>query len=779
MSPAPNLIAGLNQPCVIQDIVLVTPSQAAPLRRPGSAPRKRPGTAPLVRPGTAPLRVKAVRRVSHGTGTCDMLSIVWPGVVDKRTALPPATACESVGLEVAVRAWWHGASGRPRSSSSQEDAWIRTAAAGGLAGGAKVRLLRSGIPEVVLEGGLELAKFLQEDEEARQIWNEVEKEEVEFIACAVEQLFGRFSIRATVPFSTQDRCLVLTPRPPDRPTSPCASSRSNSAHGPRQGSRPQSREGSRPQSRNRNAPPPWVAPAPLMHPPWSEAHEADRAKQQRQAEHAEHAEQRERRRLQPGRSTATPEAGLDQPAMAATTDLAWADSLGNVQTQNLGRALRQCAEAAQDLERSGSESDVPEMQRQSSGRSEKSTYSFSPSSPSSSVVCSPGVDGDRSDSQASPFARTHVSRARESMRKSLNRKKEGLEDGAARADAAHRRPDSADVSKSRKSVRPVSAQAAQSRMHTMPEMLHGTKQPRRPSHGHYYTVLARGQPKYGAARPTQSNFDLWVQKTKQKQLEQDDNEAPSEMPTIMKQRTGCMFTGSNRKSGLKKVVRDINEVRQSFNYFDADCSGYIDPSEFMTLLSRLMQLPKSELDMTEVWRHWDLMDTDQDGSINFEEFSNWYCNTFKIEHPDFTNFFHEGLLTKEYQTVREVARKLGVDNVDIENIYTEFKKLDDDGNGRLSFDEFKSLITTRVRRKSWRSQAEVPRGVVQKFWNEISEKGSDGCCGFEAFASWYLNFFHSDVSPMEHYYQSLGRNFRASIASSNVIYSTAPAEKKR
>jgi len=199
----------------------------------------------------------------------------------------------------------------------------------------------------------------------------------------------------------------------------------------------------------------------------------------------------------------------------------------------------------------------------------------------------------------------------------------------------------------------------------------------------------------------------------------------------------------------------------------------------MTLLSRLMQLPKSELDMTEVWRHWDLMDTDQDGSINFEEFSNWYCNTFKIEHPDFTNFFHEGLLTKEYQTVREVARKLGVDNVDIENIYTEFKKLDDDGNGRLSFDEFKSLITTRVRRKSWRSQAEVPRGVVQKFWNEISEKGSDGCCGFEAFASWYLNFFHSDVSPMEHYYQSLGRNFRASIASSNVIYSTAPAEKKR
>lgn len=261
-----------------------------------------------------------------------------------------------------------------------------------------------------------------------------------------------------------------------------------------------------------------------------------------------------------------------------------------------------------------------------------------------------------------------------------------------------------------------------------------------------------------------SHFDLWVQKEKQRQLEQEDHEKEAcalveKMLSARKRTNFSPFTTHNPKSGTKKVVRDINEIRQSFNFFDVDCSGYIETSEFLTLLARLMQLPKSELDMTEVWGHWDAMDTDGDSKISFEEFSSWYRKAFDIEEPDFRDFFHEGLVPKEHQIVREVARQLGAESVDVEKMYTEFKRLDVDDDGRLSFDEFKILITTCSRKYSGSSQSqdELPPGVVQKFWNEIGDKSSDGCCKFESFAAWYVNFFYDNISPMEHYYQSLGR----------------------
>ena len=57
--------------------------------------------------------------------------------------------CEAAGLELAVRAWWRG------QAVGKEAAWLKKASGGA---GAYGRLLRCGIPERVLQSGVQLGQ---------------------------------------------------------------------------------------------------------------------------------------------------------------------------------------------------------------------------------------------------------------------------------------------------------------------------------------------------------------------------------------------------------------------------------------------------------------------------------------------------------------------------------------------------------------------------------------------------------------------------------------------
>lgn len=225
--------------------------------------------------------------------------------------------------------------------------------------------------------------------------------------------------------------------------------------------------------------------------------------------------------------------------------------------------------------------------------------------------------------------------------------------------------------------------------------------------------------------------------------------------------TAGLLSGSSKLSVASRVceavVRDVGEVRNIFDFFDQDQSGQIDPGEFCALLSRLMKLPKSEMDMTEVWRNWDAVDQDASGTISFEEFQKWYFGTFQIENPDFTDFFskEELCLTANELMIRDVARDFDMDLPYIEKLWKEFERLDADNSGKLEFKEFQLLVNTQVKPKRSGGTGEVPASLIKKFWQDIDPKGV-GSVSFPVFAQWYVAFFaDSTLTPMERYYKLL------------------------
>ncbi|CAJ1368235.1 unnamed protein product [Effrenium voratum] len=84
---------------------------------------------------------------------------------------PLVSHCEAAGLELAVRAWWRGVPGR--GATRREDAWLKKNVAGGVRGGAPARLLRCGIPERVLQSGVQLGQVLANDEGVTKNWGGV------------------------------------------------------------------------------------------------------------------------------------------------------------------------------------------------------------------------------------------------------------------------------------------------------------------------------------------------------------------------------------------------------------------------------------------------------------------------------------------------------------------------------------------------------------------------------------------------------------------------------
>jgi len=86
-----------------------------------------------------------------------------------------------------------------------------------------------------------------------------------------------------------------------------------------------------------------------------------------------------------------------------------------------------------------------------------------------------------------------------------------------------------------------------------------------------------------------------------------------------------------RAHGLAGV--DIDHVREHFQRFDNDDSGFIDQKEFVQLVTALLSSALSEKDVQQLPKKWlaslwSMVDGDGSGSVNFEEFANFYIKYF-------------------------------------------------------------------------------------------------------------------------------------------------------
>lgn len=275
-----------------------------------------------------------------------------------------------------------------------------------------------------------------------------------------------------------------------------------------------------------------------------------------------------------------------------------------------------------------------------------------------------------------------------------------------------------------------------------------------------------------------SSFSAWMchhsQTAHQKQEDEMQERSRQNTKEVCDDQSSPVLAKQGRRV-QKNIVRDITEVRRIFKACDEDCSGSMHQSDFLPLLQRLMRLPKSEMDMKEVLHQWEDLDSDGLGHINIEEVQRWYCNAFGIEDsPDFTTFFSQDLVPSWQREVRDIARKLQIDACEVEKIWNEFKKLDKDGSGALEQNEFDQLIRSHFEAEEKKSKkkrgknarvgnekAEVPQKMLQKFWNEV-DADSDGAVSFEEFVAWYHKSFYGVAnSPMEQYYQTLGKSYRS------------------
>lgn len=582
--------------------------------------------------------------------------------IDAYPSLPCKTTCEAAGLEVAVRAWWHGAPGRRGNRAQLQNSWLHKVVSKGVDGGAQARLERSGIPGNVIKAGLQLAQLLIQNAELHEEWKLVGqhlhslKKPSDIASHLVNKLLSSFEIE--IHPDTQEhlcvggqRCMTLTPR--TSPTVTCSSELSSTGT---------------PQTCSKAC-----------------AKGSVRAPRQR-------------------RCTTEFSHGSQSP-----------QQLPNLEPSSPEMLFRSSASQSRQQP---CESQPP--LKSWSPDALKSMYSYRPLS---------GCQIYRTPQPENPVRRA-ASVAEGGLKRNTCRPSHT---GAKKTQTW---PVRAKVEPSGDKV--VSCHvAAENRMSTQSVRIDSTQ-----------NLRARKR----SSSQKRSSFGQWLAKTKKLQ---EEFENLGEKDAYV---TTDMDHGSKKQTN--QVVCDMEEVRRLFRYFDNDNSGFIDPAEFVCLLSRLKRQPKRDMDMEEVWRDWDSIDTDGSGSVSFDEFKTWYCNNFGIfDDTDFSDFFRvEGLVPDDELILRDVAEKVDVDIIEVEKMWKEFKLLDTDQSGFLEYDEFKQLVQRRVVSSCPRSSAqklEVAPKVLDMFWHDADVDGS-GKVSFEEFTRWFLKVFHNGLSPMEQYYRMLG-----------------------
>jgi calmodulin len=67
---------------------------------------------------------------------------------------------------------------------------------------------------------------------------------------------------------------------------------------------------------------------------------------------------------------------------------------------------------------------------------------------------------------------------------------------------------------------------------------------------------------------------------------------------------------------------DLQELKENFEHFDRDGNGRIDRAEF----KRLMEVLGAESAEDELDAGFDVVDSDNDGAIDFHEFASWWMD---------------------------------------------------------------------------------------------------------------------------------------------------------
>ncbi|CAF4087132.1 unnamed protein product [Rotaria sp. Silwood2] len=131
------------------------------------------------------------------------------------------------------------------------------------------------------------------------------------------------------------------------------------------------------------------------------------------------------------------------------------------------------------------------------------------------------------------------------------------------------------------------------------------------------------------------------------------------------------------------------ELRDAFNLFDRDGSGTISSSEIKQILIALNFKPTESL-LRKVMQE---MDTDGNGSIEFEEFVKVMGSVYerKFTEDEMRRAFKCFDTDDSVDELREVLHQLN-QNISEQRIIDALNQIDIDHDGKISFEEFVQLF---------------------------------------------------------------------------------------
>ncbi|CAM8972539.1 hypothetical protein QQ045_028270 [Rhodiola kirilowii] len=144
--------------------------------------------------------------------------------------------------------------------------------------------------------------------------------------------------------------------------------------------------------------------------------------------------------------------------------------------------------------------------------------------------------------------------------------------------------------------------------------------------------------------------------------------------------------------------KKLDDVKEVFNRFDANGDGLISATELAGVLKAL----GTDSSPDEITRMMEQLDADRDGFINLSEFASFCksaniagegCGSDEAGMRDAFDLYDKngnGLISAA--ELHQVLHKLG-ESCSVQDCEKMIKSVDSDGDGNVSFDEFKKMMS--------------------------------------------------------------------------------------
>ncbi|CAM9090755.1 unnamed protein product, partial [Ectocarpus fasciculatus] len=200
-------------------------------------------------------------------------------------------------------------------------------------------------------------------------------------------------------------------------------------------------------------------------------------------------------------------------------------------------------------------------------------------------------------------------------------------------------------------------------------------------------------------------------------------------------------------AGVGVVYKIKGNVREIFEDLDADKSGVLEKPEVAKLLRVLFSDSEVEIDDNQVDELMLQLDLDQNGVVDFNEFSTWYLKSEQRlkheEHEVFAELDKEKVGSIPVEDLFHLLYRLDViiEEAEFKKVCKHFEESSDEGQnkGRITFSQFTEWFE---KSEYWKKKKDIAGEVIEDaegIWGEVLDFPKD---------NWKDNAFYLFMAPI-------------------------------